>query len=124
MTGFRFSAAVAAFALAAAFTAPAMAHAMLDHASPGVGSTVQAAPAEIALSFSERIAAGFSGASLATAEGAAIPTGKAVVDPSSPETLHVSIGQKLKPGTYVVTWRAVSVDTHRTSGTFKFTVAP
>lgn len=107
-----------------AFVAPATAHAFLDHASPSVGSTVQGSPGEIALTFSEKIVAGFSGASLTTAEGAAIPTGKAVVEPSSPETLHVSVGQKLKPGNYVVNWHAVSVDTHRTSGTFKFTVAP
>jgi copper resistance protein C len=124
MKGFRFSPVVAAFAMVAALAGPALAHAMLDHAAPGVGSTVPAAPGEIALSFSERVVAGFSGASLATAEGAAIPTGKAVVDASSPETLHVPIGQKLKPGTYVVTWHAVSVDTHRSSGTYRFTVAP
>jgi methionine-rich copper-binding protein CopC len=33
----------------------------------------------------------------------------------------------LKPltqGVYTVTWRAVSVDTHVTTGDFKFTVAP
>ena len=68
--------------------------------------------------------AAFSGVTLATAEGAAIPTGKAAVDPSSPNVLHVPLGQKLKPGTYVVTWHVVSVDTHHTSGSYKFTVAP
>jgi methionine-rich copper-binding protein CopC len=30
----------------------------------------------------------------------------------------------LTPGVYTVTWRAVSVDTHVTTGDFKFTVAP
>jgi methionine-rich copper-binding protein CopC len=124
MRNFRFAVFVAALAASASLAAPAMAHALLDHATPGVGSTVQGSPAELALSFSETIVAGFSGASLTTAEGASVPTGKAVADPSSPATFHVSVGQKLKPGIYVVNWRAVSIDTHRTSGTFKFTVAP
>ena len=38
--------------------------------------------------------------------------------------LHVPLGQKLKAGVYVVSWHVVSVDTHKTSGSYKFTVAP
>jgi methionine-rich copper-binding protein CopC len=30
----------------------------------------------------------------------------------------------LAPGTYKVTWHAVSVDTHRTQGSYEFTVKP
>jgi methionine-rich copper-binding protein CopC len=116
---------IAVFAATATLVAgAAWAHAMLDHAVPGVGATVQASPAELRISFSENIVASFSSAKLATAEGAAIPTGKAVVDQASPNVLRVPIGQKLKPGTYVVTWHVVSADTHSTSGSYKFTVAP
>ncbi len=77
----------------------------------------------MSLSFTQNIVASFSGVTVTTAEGGAVPTGKAVVDPSDPATLHVSIG-KLKPGTYVVNWHVVSVDTHHTSGAYKFTVSP
>lgn len=114
----------AVLAASPAFVAPASAHAMLDHAVPGVGATVQASPGELQISFTQNIVAGFSGAKLATAEGASIPTGKATVDPASPNVLHVPLGQKLKPGTYVVQWHVVSVDTHPSSGSYKFTVAP
>jgi methionine-rich copper-binding protein CopC len=120
--------AVAGLVAASTFVAPAFvtsawAHAFLDHATPGVGSTVQGSPAQLSLSFTQNIVASFSGVSVTSAEGAAVPTGKAVVDPSDPATLHVSIG-KLKPGTYVVNWHVVSVDTHHTSGAYKFTVSP
>jgi methionine-rich copper-binding protein CopC len=100
------------------------AHALLDHATPGVGTTVQGSPGELTLHFTEHLVAAFSGASLATEGGEAIPTGKAAIESSDPATLHVPIGRKLKPGTYIVHWHAVSVDTHRTSGTYKFTVTP
>jgi len=36
----------------------------------------------------------------------------------------VRLAHPLKPGTYLVSWHVVSVDTHRTSGTYKFTVTP
>lgn len=114
------------FLLAAALVlaaAPAFAHAHLDHASPAVGATAPA-PSELSLSFSENLVPALSGATLATAQGEAIPTGKATLDAADPATLHVPIGAKLKAGTYVVTWRATSVDTHHTTGAYKFTVAP
>jgi methionine-rich copper-binding protein CopC len=113
----------AAFACTLAATA-AYAHAFLDRAVPGVGATVSGSPSELELSFTQNIVLAFSGVSLATAGGGQIPTGKAVLDPGSPNVLHVRLGQALKPGTYVVSWHVVSVDTHPTSGTYKFTVAP
>lgn len=106
---------------------PAFAHAHLDHANPPDGASV-AAPSELVLSFSEHLVAALSGATLATEQGEAIPTGKAALDGADPATLHVPIhvpiGAKLKPGRYVVNWRATSVDTHHSSGSYKFTVAP
>lgn len=115
------------FAVALAFATAstgAFAHALLDHASPGVGSTVSGSPREIALSFTQNLVAGFSGAKLVAAGGGAVPLGKAVVAPGEPQTMHLSVGRALKPGGYTVEWHAVSVDTHRTSGAYRFTVAP
>lgn len=42
----------------------------------------------------------------------------------SGNTLTARIGHALKPGVYVVSWHVVSVDTHHTQGSFKFTVTP
>jgi hypothetical protein len=100
----------------------AFAHAFLDHATPGVGGTVQGGLGELDLTFTQDIVIAFSGVSLKTEAGQAIPVGKPSVGPAN--TLHARIGRKLGPGTYVVSWHVVSVDTHHTEGTYKFTITP
>jgi hypothetical protein len=105
-----------------AMSAPAFAHAFLDHAVPGVGTTVSTAPAELALSFTENIVPAFSGVHVTNANGAAVAIGRPSFGPAN--TMHVRLGRALGGGTYVVSWHVVSVDTHHTHGTFKFTVAP
>ena len=114
---------VAAFACTFAATA-AFAHAFLDRAVPGVGAIVRGAPRELQLSFTQNIVLSFSGVQIATSGGARIPSATPVLDRAAPNVLHVRLGHALKPGIYVVTWYVVSVDTHRTSGTYKFTIAP
>ncbi len=115
--------ALVAFACAFVATA-AFAHAFLDHAVPGVGATVSASPSELELSFTQNIVPAFSGVEIAAAGGGAVPTSKPAVDSGSPNVIHVRLGHALKPGVYIVSWHVVSVDTHRTSGSYKFTVAP
>lgn len=119
----RFSSLIIATGIASLLTGTqAFAHAFLNHAEPGVGTTVSGSPSELKLTFTEDVVAAFSGVRVATAGGAAVPTGKAVVGPG--DTLHVRLARPLKPGTYVVSWHVVSVDTHHTQGTYRFTVAP
>lgn len=108
--------------LACGLATAASAHAFLDHATPGVGVTVQGAPSELELHFTQDVVVAFSGVSLKSEGGQAVPVGKPSVGPAN--TLHVRLGHALKPGTYVVSWHVVSVDTHHTQGTYKFTVAP
>jgi methionine-rich copper-binding protein CopC len=103
---------------------PVHAHAFLDHAVPGVGSTVSGAPAELQLSFTEGVVVALSGVKVASVGGAAVAVAKPIGDPSDPNVLRVRLEKALRAGTYVVTWHVVSVDSHPTSGTFKFTVAP
>jgi len=102
----------------------AFAHAFLDHALPGVGATVSASPSELELTFTQNIVPAFSGVSLAATGGGAIPVGKPIFDPANPSTIHVHLSHALKPGIYIVSWHVVSVDTHPTSGTYQFTIAP
>jgi copper resistance protein C len=100
----------------------AFAHAFLDRATPGVGETVPGAPSELELHFTQDVVIAFSGVSLKTAAGQSVAVGKASAGPAN--TLHVRIAQTLKPGAYIVSWHVVSVDTHHTQGSYKFTVAP
>ena len=51
-----------------------------------------------------------------------IPASRPVNDPSDQQIVIVRLGRALGPGTYTVSWRALSVDTHTTTGTFHFTV--
>ena len=109
-----------AFALAAS---AAYAHAQLEKATPAVGGTV-ASPSEIRLKFSEGVEPRFSSIALSSEGGAAAPLGAPSVDPADNSVLIAKVAKTLAPGVYTVTWRAVSVDTHKTQGSFDFTVKP
>jgi copper resistance protein C len=97
------------------------AHAFLDHASPAVGSTVPTAPAAVTMWFTQQLEPAFTTATVTDASGNAVGTGPAQVDSKDPTELRVGL-KKLSPGTYTVSWHALSVDTHTTTGHFTFTV--
>jgi len=96
----------------------AQAHAQLDHASPKVGSTV-AAPKEVVLWFTEGVEPKFSSVEVVNDKGEQVQAGKARLMGSA--ALRVPL-KPLSPGTYQVIWKVLSVDTHRTQGSFSFTV--
>jgi methionine-rich copper-binding protein CopC len=100
--------------------APAMAHAFLQHASPGAGATLAAAPKQIVLEFSEPLEPTFSGVGVTDAAGRDVDAAPAAI---SGATMRVAL-KALAPGRYRVRWHAVSVDTHRTEGAYDITVKP
>jgi methionine-rich copper-binding protein CopC len=104
--------------------AQARAHAHLSKASPPVGGIVASSPARIALTFSEAVEPRFSGVSLEDAAGRPAALGAPSLDAADHATLVVPVKGRLAPGTYTVRWHAVSVDTHRTQGSFTFEVKP
>jgi copper resistance protein C len=96
----------------------AVAHAFLDHAEPRVGNKVATPPREVTLWFTQKLEPAFSSVMVTNAAGQRVDTGKARV---SGNQMSVS----LRPGgtgTYHVTWRVLSVDTHTTDGSFNFQV--
>jgi copper resistance protein C len=96
----------------------AQAHAFLDRASPLVGSTVASAPREVSLTFTQNLEAGFSSVQVTDANGARVDQGKPQV---SGNTMRIGL-KSLSPGTYRVRWQVLSVDTHKTEGSFTFSV--
>ena len=104
--------------LAALSNAAAHAHAFLDHASPLVGSTVASAPREVSLTFTQNLEAAFSSVQVTGPNGARVDAGKPQI---SGNTMHVGL-KAAGPGTYHVRWHALSVDTHKTDGSFTFSV--
>jgi copper resistance protein C len=110
-------------AVAMALPSAALAHAMLDHAMPPVGSSQATAPREVVLSFTETLEPAFSTVEVRNESGAVVSSGKSRVDATQRTQLRVPL-KALPPGTYKVIWRVLSVDTHRTQGDFTFRVGP
>jgi methionine-rich copper-binding protein CopC len=109
---------VASLLLVALATTMAQAHAFLDHARPLVGSTVASAPHEVTLSFTQKLEPAFSGVTITDASGARVDQGKPQISGSTMSVALKSIGS----GTYHVHWHVLSVDTHKTEGSFTFHV--
>jgi hypothetical protein len=101
----------------------ALAHAQLDRAEPGVGAEV-ASPKQLLLTFTEGVEPKFSSVTLSSPNGETEPLGPLGVDPANPAVMVVKVDKALPPGVYTVKWRATSIDTHKTQGSFNFTVKP
>ena len=100
-----------------------LAHAYLSRAIPAVGSTVAAPPTEVDCAFTEELEPKFTTIEVQDASGKRVDSGNMHLAPKNAKQLIIGVGH-LGPGTYKVIWNAVSVDTHRTQGSFTFTVAP
>ena len=115
--------AVVAGAVAIGAAPSARAHAFLDHASPAVGSSVPAPPPLVTLWFTQDLEPAFSGVTVTNEAGQRVDLGNAQFPQDSPAELQIGL-QPLAPGTYLVSWHVISVDTHPTEGTFTFEIKP
>jgi copper transport protein len=110
-----------AVAAVLAVAAPAAAHAVLVSSDPVDGSRLDASPARVTLHFDETV-------QLAPGGIRALSTDGTRVDTAQPrQTDHgTSIVLPLRPdlprGSYTVTWRVVSADTHVVTGSISFGV--
>ncbi len=101
-------------------TAPALAHAFLQTASPTAGENLHASPPRVSLHLSEPLEPALSSVAVTSVAGADMSAGPVAVT-GGDMTLPL---KKLAPGRYRVVWHAVSVDTHRTEGKYNFLVLP
>jgi len=105
---------------------PASAHDRLVGSTPAADATVTAEPGSIALDFSEDLlaldaqASGFAIQVVNASDGSFHEDGCVTIDGST-ATSRIALGTA---GTYQVTWRAVSSDSHPIDGTYSFTYAP
>ncbi len=102
-------------------TIAASAHAHLVRATPAAGGTVQVAPSEVTLRFSEKLEPKFSSVVVRDAAGKQVDKGDASVDKADRMVIRVLL-PPLEPGVYKVEWKAVSADTHKVNGDFTFKV--
>jgi methionine-rich copper-binding protein CopC len=115
---------MAPFALTAALliaTSPAYSHAQLIRASPPADGSVQTAPREVALLFSEKLASKNNSIVVTNASGARVDQNDVRLD-SNGKVIRAAL-KPLAPGIYKVIWRVQSVDTHKSDGSFSFRVA-
>jgi copper resistance protein C len=118
MRSFRTSALVTGLAL---WAVHASAHAFLTTASPAVGGTVSQPPTQVLINFTEGVEPRFSTITVQNAQGVRVETGKPHLVGGD---THLAVDLKpLPPGTYTVVWHATATDTHKTQGTFQFTVS-
>jgi methionine-rich copper-binding protein CopC len=119
MTRSRFGVAALATVLIAAATL-AFAHARLVRTSPAPDSILRAPPTQVSIWFTERLEQAFSNIEVADAAGSRVDQGNPQVDG---KVMRVEL-RALQSGRYRVNWRAVSVDTHTSEGSFSFAVQP
>lgn len=99
-----------------------LAHANLARAVPPPNSTVSIVPTKVELFFSEKVEPAFSTIKVTDERGIQVEEARAQVDPSDGKTLRIGL-KPLTAGTYKVVWQVVSIDAHRLTGIFSFTVA-
>lgn len=101
-----------------------LAHAHLKSQLPAEGAAIEQAqaPKVITLDFSEGIELDFSKVKVTHANGKEITVGKLSLDPVNNTKLLLPLEGELAAGDYSVDWNVVSVDGHKTKGSYQFSV--
>ncbi|MET7399995.1 copper resistance protein CopC [Dactylosporangium sp. NPDC005572] len=97
--------------------APASAHATLDRTAPVAGTILDQLPGEVTLTFSEPVRVVADKIRVIAPDGSRVDTGKPVARDTELVVPLKSGGPK---GTYLVSYRVISADSHPVSGGFSF----
>ncbi|MFE3636004.1 copper resistance protein CopC [Streptomyces sp. NPDC059168] len=101
---------------------PASAHAALRESDPADGTVLKSAPSRVTLTFTESVALLTESFRVYDPKNHRLRTGEADHAPGHSETARVPLPARLATGTYTVTWRVVSADSHPVSGALTFSV--
>jgi methionine-rich copper-binding protein CopC len=120
----RFSAltGAAVLVLAVAFSPAVLAHAHLKSQYPAANANVEASPQALTLTFSEDIEPAFSHVEIIGADQQTMPTAEVERAPKQHNQLIVPLEKPLAGGSYQVNWHVLSVDGHKTKGSYTFSV--
>lgn len=100
---------------------PAWGHAVLEETDPGAGATVVQAPEAVTLTFSESVQTSLGGIRVFDSRGRRVDVGEPEHPNGNGREVRAALPE-LDDGTYVVTWRVTSVDSHPIRGAFTFSV--
>ena len=109
--------------VALALPAAAWAHAVLLRRCRSPARSLNAAPTQVALTYSERIEPRFAVISVTDAGGNQEIAGTPARAPDDENTIFVPLKQ-IPEGWYLVWWRVISADGHPVRGAFTFAVGP
>jgi copper transport protein len=110
-------------AAALAWPAAAWAHAALLKTVPVASRTINQAPTEVRLTYSEPVEPRFAIVSVTDAEGRQVTSASPAAAPGAPQTLVTRL-RRVPEGWYLVFWRVISADGHPVRGAFTFAVGP
>lgn len=117
----RVVAAFAAVAIPVAVAAPAQAHAVLESSTPAPDQVLAAAPTDVSLHFDEAVTVLPTSLRVFAPNGSRIDSGAVTTAPGDGSTIEVGVGSA-GDGTYLVSWRVISADSHPVSGAFTYSV--
>jgi copper transport protein len=110
-------------ALVVVLAAPASAHATLLTTNPTNGGEYDKPPKQVSLRFSEPVEVSLGGIRVFDSDRNRVVTGS----PEHPDGNQSEVSSSLPhldDGTYVVTWRVISADSHPVEGAYSFQVGP
>jgi copper transport protein len=103
------------------FAVPASAHATLLSTDPANGGVYDKPPTAVTLRFSEPVEVSLGGVRVFDSGRTRVVTGKPE-HPNGQQSVVSTSLPKLAKGTYVVTWRVISADSHPVEGAYTFQV--
>jgi copper transport protein len=101
--------------------APASAHAVLLRTTPSAGSVVADQPALVSLNFNEPVRPVWTDVGVIAPNGSTASSGHGKLSGSGNE-LDIPLRANLGPGTYLVSYRVISADSHPVAGGFSFSI--
>jgi copper transport protein len=110
-------------ALVVVLAAPASAHATLLSTDPSNGGIYTTPPKAVILRFSEPVEVSLGGVRVFDSNRQRVVTGSPEHPNGTQSQVSTSL-PKLDNGTYVVTWRVISADSHPVEGAYSFQVGP
>ena len=116
----RSSIALAVVLIALAVAPSAFAHAILQQSTPENGSVVRNSPQTVTLRFNEAVETAFGSIRVYDCGGSRVDAGK--IGRPNGQSVSVALAKRLSAGTYTVTWRVISADSHPVAGAFTFSV--
>ena len=105
-----------------ALAGPAFAHAELASSDPANSARLDAVPDSVTLRFTESVGLELGYLRVVDGTGARVDTGQVTHPDEDPSAASVGLRAGLPDGSYIVSWRVLSADSHPVAGAYSFVV--